>query len=280
MPIVKYDEMNVLGLSVLQDIKKFKGFEEAIIGGGFVRDHIMRGTFSDIDIFVPVTSQDQITKIISKINQPFDKCNYTPFNRYSALVSPVFKYDTKYMGIDVDIVFEIYDDKTRIRNPSFGDYVVSRFSYGIDMTWYDGDIHYSKEFNYDYHNHTATLLMLEHIRMLPAAINKFNRLNDKYPGWNFHFACPLLTLNKENKKEEVKKETVAKYFTGSSAVQWYNEPVNNINILEQARLEQLNREWLAERMRPQPVEPQPAEGAWRIVDDVEQLFLNGRWQNL
>lgn len=43
-----------VGLAALQEIRTFKGFEKAVIAGGFVRDSILGGDFSDIDIFVPI----------------------------------------------------------------------------------------------------------------------------------------------------------------------------------------------------------------------------------
>jgi len=46
-----------VGIVALQEIRSYKGFENAILAGGYVRDSILGGDFSDIDIFVPLTTK-------------------------------------------------------------------------------------------------------------------------------------------------------------------------------------------------------------------------------
>ena len=43
---------SIVGVTALQEIRKFKGFESAIIAGGFIRDSIMGGEIKDLDIFI------------------------------------------------------------------------------------------------------------------------------------------------------------------------------------------------------------------------------------
>lgn len=68
---------SVVGITALQELRKFKGFENAIIAGGFVRDSIMGGTIKDLDIFVPVKSQ---TEFVRKVEDYFvtEKSSYQP----------------------------------------------------------------------------------------------------------------------------------------------------------------------------------------------------------
>lgn len=58
--------MQTIGISALQDIRKFKGFENAVIAGGFVRDSILGGEPTDIDIFVPVRDSKEFIRILDE----------------------------------------------------------------------------------------------------------------------------------------------------------------------------------------------------------------------
>jgi len=58
--------MQTIGISTLQDIRKFKGFENAVIAGGFVRDSILGGEPTDIDIFVPVRDTTEFIRILDE----------------------------------------------------------------------------------------------------------------------------------------------------------------------------------------------------------------------
>jgi len=55
---------NIIGISALQELRKVKGFENAIIAGGFCRDSILGGEFKDIDIFIPCQSSDEFENLI------------------------------------------------------------------------------------------------------------------------------------------------------------------------------------------------------------------------
>lgn len=57
---------NVIGVTVLQELKKFEGFEDAVIAGGFVRDGILGGEFKDIDIFFPSPDVNHFRKTVEK----------------------------------------------------------------------------------------------------------------------------------------------------------------------------------------------------------------------
>lgn len=45
--------IDIVGVTALQEIQKLDGFKHAVIAGGFVRDGLLGGQFTDIDIFVP-----------------------------------------------------------------------------------------------------------------------------------------------------------------------------------------------------------------------------------
>lgn len=57
---------SIVGITALQELRKFPGFENAIIAGGFVRDSLMGGSFKDLDIFVPVDDMSDFRKLVEK----------------------------------------------------------------------------------------------------------------------------------------------------------------------------------------------------------------------
>lgn len=65
---------SVIGQSVLQEFRKLKGFEEAIIAGGFCRDSILGGPVKDVDVFVPALNfSDFEHKIIDNLDEDPNK---------------------------------------------------------------------------------------------------------------------------------------------------------------------------------------------------------------
>lgn len=57
---------SVVGITALQELRKFKGFEAAIIAGGFVRDSVLGGSIKDLDIFIPCDGLDGFKRIIEQ----------------------------------------------------------------------------------------------------------------------------------------------------------------------------------------------------------------------
>lgn len=192
-------EMNVLGLSILQDIRQVSFFKHSIIAGGFVRDLILGGKFNDIDIYVPYTDPSDILPSLYQLvekNLGFEE-PYFKGNKKYKMTSETHVFATKYMDIPVDIIGIKYPDTIE----GFGEHVINTFSYGIDMAYYDYEVKCNKHFNHDQKNCVATLLKLNSITDLPNAINKFTRLVNKYPGKNILFNCPLLQL--KNSQDEI-----------------------------------------------------------------------------
>lgn len=55
---------NIAAISAIQELRKFKGLEHAILAGGVVRDGIMGADFTDVDIIVPAQSEYHFTQLI------------------------------------------------------------------------------------------------------------------------------------------------------------------------------------------------------------------------
>jgi hypothetical protein len=65
--------IGTFAISALQEIRKIKGWENAVIAGGFVRDYLLGKDFKDVDIFVPCGNPWEFRKIFgeTKKSQPF-----------------------------------------------------------------------------------------------------------------------------------------------------------------------------------------------------------------
>lgn len=94
--------MNPVGIKCLQDIKKVPVFKDAVIAGGMVRDHLMKGNFTDIDIYVPfgVKSNNQLNKAIIELIEigDFSDVNYSSSLKYQYSSQKFNKVDAKYLG--------------------------------------------------------------------------------------------------------------------------------------------------------------------------------------
>lgn len=56
----------IVGITALQELRTFRGFENAIIAGGFVRDSLLGGKVKDLDVFIPCRSYDDFTKTVEQ----------------------------------------------------------------------------------------------------------------------------------------------------------------------------------------------------------------------
>lgn len=194
--------IETIGLSALNEIKNIKGFENAVIAGGAVRDRLLNGPIKDLDIFVPCSSNKEfMNKLTNSKLSNFSEIdnNYVGYEKQTI----AGKVDCKYIGkIDVDIMaVNLPNDE------NFGENVVKDFCYKIDQAYYDGrDIVTTKGFDRDAKFHEATLWYLKKIEDLPRALAKFVRLQQKYPSFTWRQTClELKTKEKEIKNQEEPK---------------------------------------------------------------------------
>lgn len=234
--------LDIIGETCLNTIHEL-GYKSAVIAGGMVRDSVLEGDWKDIDIFLPIdkTNPDKILIDISG-QSDFKVENITmghSISRNYRNVNLISVIDLIYMGgIKVQIMpYDLPNDDMFKFN------LINNFNYGIDQAVYDGkEIHLSDSFMEDKKRNTATLLKLKSLADLPHAIDKFNRIKQKYPG--IKFACPLLSIKKEKKKKEEKvteklttlpeightheaAQTVADAVVGRDV--WWDTPVTNTN---------------------------------------------------
>lgn len=275
---------DVVGRSALEELRKFPGFEEAIIAGGFCRDSALGGKIKDLDIFVPCTDIDDFYDMVwdqfpvkefdysSVLDKKFSKLDFNKmvtdwekkhdgsswFNHfdirvndegteywgvfrkhsfpakrlvtpslgnfkdlkwsqplrmsdddgYGKALSKVYsgRFDCQYMGfLDCDIIG--YDITDKPKDMEFSEWVTSDFNFGLDKIFYDGETTVkSREFERDERFHEATLLKLKSIEALPRAIEKFNRLKEKYPKLMFRSTCLEIKDSKKQQEDEEREE--------------------------------------------------------------------------
>ena len=188
--------MNPVGIKCLQDIKKVFIFKDAIIAGGMVRDHLMKGNFTDIDIYVPfdIKFNYPINKALTELIEigDFSNVNHSSSLKYQYSSQKFNKIDAKYLGkIDVDIM--VYPFDVVKSNYKFGDFIISNFNYGIDQCYFDGEeVCVSKEAKRDIDLYQATLLKCDDVLQLPDSIAKFFKLKQKYKDLAFNTHLKLV----------------------------------------------------------------------------------------
>lgn len=194
-------DLDILGKTVLQSIQGYKGFEKAVIAGGYTRDLVLGGAFKDIDIFVPVLSIENGKNFLNNLPEGWKLINNKPIqtikDKYKLIERVLNILDFKYLE-----VFDVQIMNTTVDSKDFPEDCIHKFSYGIDQCWSSGEeIKSSKEFQFDWTYSRATLLKLQHLEQLPVHMKKFFRLQEKYPYLNFH--CSNLEIRRQ-KGSEVK----------------------------------------------------------------------------
>lgn len=177
--------------------------ENAIIAGGFLRDHILGGDFKDIDIFIPaIDIKDFIIKIAPlRDHKDFDISDAKKFKyKYGCLNAALeTKVDCKYLNkFSVDLVAMKFPD-----DENFGNSVIDTFNYWIDRVYHNGKtLVESAKFTMDKDYRTATLCKLHEPTNLIGAMRKYERLLLKYPDFKFN-----TTLRIEEDKDQDDRDT-------------------------------------------------------------------------
>jgi tRNA nucleotidyltransferase/poly(A) polymerase len=215
--------MNPVVEKVYQEIKKLPGLENAVIAGGACRDELMKGPFTDIDIFFPVKSRQEYTKVLNNfIGLPeFEITGEVVNHRGIDYINDkgfVAKCDLKYLNnFELDLVGY---------NVPVEDYpvnIVSTFNYNIDRAYYNGELVGLPECLEDIRRNQATLSRLQDAKYMVVAVQKFERLQKKYPNIKFNTTIKLEKDDKNPKEERVTNNDITK--TGTyNYNRWFYEP--------------------------------------------------------
>lgn len=154
---------------------------DAVIAGGALRDLYLGRPVKDVDLFATAPSDywdaDALHRMLS---------------RRSAGRTYVAGYGD--MTDDVVEVWEWTDPKTRlVRHSTIFNLIlltetpgVGRFDFGVCRIMFDGqNVIATPEFHEDAANHTFTLLRSETPGQFERSVRRFERFQEKYPGWKF-----------------------------------------------------------------------------------------------
>jgi len=184
----------IIGQALLQQIKQF--IPDAVIAGGYVRDHVLGGKFKDIDVFIPVKNFQSFNLTLSKLKiDGLTKADV--INQYKGYKT-FYTSDFLFHNIPVQIIGH------RITEGGFAERLLESFNYDIDKMYYDGtDTIISDVAEVDKKNKTCTLSSLKEMSYLTTALKKYERFKEKYPGYKFK--CSGLEPTQRNKMVDIGK---------------------------------------------------------------------------
>lgn len=230
--------MDIIARELLSKLQKALGRDDVIVAGGAVRDHLLGGKMSDIDIFlvddfpnnVGIKKEPDYNKIfpsrdilypehldIRRLMPLIDTLksigcevlDYTKGGEYrqALLRNSSGKFTVKYKDYDVDICLvtdQYFDD-----DKEFGENIVKEFNFGINCCYFDGSsIVEGDKFRIDRDHNKMTLQSLNSLDYLVHHHKKFLSINEKYNGrfWLDYNGLITLTPSDDGSKDQAKKE--------------------------------------------------------------------------
>lgn len=188
--------MDIIVRSVLEFIQKTKS--NAILAGGAVRDQQLGLVPKDYDIFFSGNTK-QAYDLMYSVGQEFPVTDVTEKTREyeESIMMPRMKfvYGFKLEGKDFDLIAVDEPD-----DEDFPESIIRSFDFGINMTYDTGTFIETQNeyFRYDMDFAHISLINLKSIGHLPKAMEKFNRLDQKFGGgWSFR--APSLSLRQEDR---------------------------------------------------------------------------------
>lgn len=188
--------------SVLEYIQKQEGHQFSVLAGGALRDEHFGLVPKDYDLFVPSSSPRQMEELKNSMIKDLGiedvvlkGTQYESLEEHSGQkITGVYGFF--YADKEFDLIGVKEED-----DGDFGDEVINKFDYGINMLWHDGITKYeSMRFQDDFYGRRMTLHNIKTIDALPQAMRRFDKFNEKLGG-GFRFYCPKLTLKGEEKEK-------------------------------------------------------------------------------
>lgn len=186
--------MDILVRDIYSKLKAGSGVENIVVAGGCVRDFVLGGKFTDVDIYIPLNEIKKrsnwsvsfpvlehgfnIPKEFTLVDSPIS------FNEYKDTINNVImKYDLKWKDIDIDLM--VVDTRGFDSDEeSFGSFVTKGFDFGLNMIYYDGfTVVESEEFSYDKDRNILTLQKLESMGDLNLYLERASKIQKKYPNF-------------------------------------------------------------------------------------------------
>lgn len=179
-------------ITTLQMIRD-KGFETAIIAGGYLRDTYHEKRVTDIDIYLEW--RDARADAPRAVHEHDDWITYWQrvFNEDVEVWSAYSKYGTDEARQEgILAVWDVFSHKGMFNiimlNTDPIQFVEETFDFGICKAYTDGNkVHYSKEFIADSRNNTITLVAknISTEQLAYSMKTHLPRIQAKYPGYRF-----------------------------------------------------------------------------------------------
>lgn len=193
--------MDIRVKTILDFIQGQKGYENAVIAGGAIRDYHYELEPKDYDIFIPLeTRQQSVKHIITLINKEFN------LGLEGKEKGKEYE-DAKSLRGVTEITFEgkVFDiiGKPAKNDETFGFEVIKDFDFGNSMAFYNGlYVEDSNEhWKADVGRSRMTLVNMTRLSDLPRHMERFNRFNKRLldgKGWMVSFDSSCLSLRKSS----------------------------------------------------------------------------------
>lgn len=235
--------MDIIIKSILDYVQSIEGHKNSILAGGAPRDILLGLIPKDYDICLPSNSPKQIHDLARSVVQEFnitdmvlktqDYENQTagknPWGKLLAsagiskrvtMEAHIHKltcvYGFSFEGKKIDLIGHKEDD-----DEDFANEVIQGFDYGINMVYDTGSYVYDENsfFSEDLSYRTMTLVNLPSMEELPKAMERYNRLSNRYKeayGQGLRFRSTCLELNKPKSKVEIDPYSYKKLYGHST----------------------------------------------------------------
>lgn len=207
--------MDIVVKGILDYIQSLEGHKNTILAGGAPRDILLGLTPKDYDLCIPSRNNKQIHDLARSIVQEFniqdmvlktkeyDKQEGRLRNRSGVLVHTsklTCVYGFTFEGKKIDLIGHKEDD-----DEDFANEVIQGFDFGINMVYDTGSYVCDDNSNFreDLDYKTMTLINLPSMSELPKAIERYNRLSNRYKevhGYELRFHSNCLELNRPKSK--------------------------------------------------------------------------------
>lgn len=146
----------------------------AVIAGGYLRDQVIGIPGKDVDIFVPYVGRNAFNEVLwDNVDKLGMAITNTTKGDYPD--SQFLKFDIRCDDFDIDLM------GVRKNVDGFGNTLVEDFPFGNQQIYFDGKkCRTTPAFDQDVTNHYMTLYNCPSMENLPALMNKFKEVSDRY----------------------------------------------------------------------------------------------------
>lgn len=204
--------MDIIDKTVLNKIQSVKGYENSVIAGGAVRDHVFGIPARDTDLCIPMFEGRDALVIIDELKKEFKVTGAVSLKGRSGYSKAKGRlqsvYGFTFEGKEFDLIFTNYinDD-----DDPFADRLVREFNFGLNMAYYDGiSTIKTNEFLNDFSARTMTIMNMDDMTQLGSVVHKYMMIYNRYKehGIDLKFNSSCFEMKKKDAGENVFKDTI------------------------------------------------------------------------